>query len=108
MDRWLFDSRVWTDWNSMVLPIRTENGFDVSTEADAISVSPWMYQLRRFVKALAKTRSREKSLRHIETLSFGTKRSVHLLECEGQRFLVADGLSAPVPLTQRFAAEDRR
>ena len=47
-------------------------------------------------------------LRHVETLSLGPKRQVFLIECDGERFLVAggsDGLGAPVPLTRRFASE---
>lgn len=46
-----------------------------------------------------------RALRHVETLSLGPKRSLYLVECDGERFLVAagEGLSAPVPLTQRFA-----
>ena len=92
----------------MVLPIRTENGFYVSTAKDANSVSLWRYWLRNFATSFTKTGSHQKLLRHVETLSLGPKRSVHLVECEGQRFLVADGMSAPVPLTQRFAAEEKR
>lgn len=92
----------------MVLPFHTENGFHVPTAEDANSVSLWRYRLRSFAKSLTKTRSHQKLLRHVETLSVGPKRSVHLMECEGQRFLVADGMSAPVPLTQRFAAEEKR
>lgn len=45
-------------------------------------------------------------LRHVETLPLGPKRFLYLVECDGERFLVAaggEGLSAPVPLTQRFA-----
>lgn len=92
----------------MTLPIRTQNGFHVLTAADASPASSWKHWLQNFVKSFAKARSHQKSLRHIETLSLGAKRNVHLVECEGQRFLVADGLSAPVPLTQRFATEERR
>lgn len=55
--------------------------------------------------ALIKDRKQGKSLRHIETLTFAAKRSVFLIECDGQRFLVSDGMSAPVPLAQRYAAE---
>jgi hypothetical protein len=50
--------------------------------------------------------SGKRNLHHLETLSLGPKRSVYLVECEGERFLIAAGgehLSAPVPLTQRFA-----
>lgn len=91
----------------MVLPIRAENGFHALTAADASSVSSWRHRLQNFARSLTQTRSHQKSLRHVETLSLGAKRSVHLVECEGQRFLVADGLSAPVPLTQRFTAEEK-
>ena len=45
-------------------------------------------------------------LRHVETLPLGPKRSLYLVECDGERFLVAAGgesLSAPVPLMQRLA-----
>ena len=50
--------------------------------------------------------SAARALRHVETLPLGPKRSLYLVECDGERFLVAagaEGLSAPVPLTQRFA-----
>jgi hypothetical protein len=44
------------------------------------------------------------ALRHVETLSLGPRRSLYLVECDGERFLIAagEGLSAPVPLTQQF------
>ena len=48
-------------------------------------------------------------LGHVETLSLGPKRQVFLIECDGERFLIAGGsdcLSAPVLLAQRFAAGD--
>ncbi len=40
-------------------------------------------------------------LRHVETLPLGPRQSLYLIECGGNRFLVAAGannLSAPVPL----------
>lgn len=92
----------------MVLPIRNENAFDGSAAADARSVVTWKHQLQRLVNAFVKTGSQQKTLRHVETLSLGAKRNVYLMECDGQRFLVADGLSTPVPLTQRYATEERR
>ena len=49
------------------------------------------------------------SLRHLETLALGHKRSVYLVECDGERFLIAaggEGLSTPVPLTQKFSMRD--
>lgn len=64
--------------------------------------------VQRVMRRVSGQQSQKKSLRHVETLSFGTKRAVFLIECDGQRFLVADGMSAPVPLTQRFATEERR
>ncbi len=51
-------------------------------------------------------RMETRALRHVETLALGPKHSIYLVECDGERFLVAagaEGLSAPVPLTQRFA-----
>jgi hypothetical protein len=90
----------------MVRP--TENGFDVLTAADASDGCTWKHRLQRLVKAFSVSGPRQKSLRHVETLSLGAKRNIYLFECEGQQFLVSDGLSAPVPLTQRFAAEERR
>ena len=42
-----------------------------------------------------------RALRHVETLQLAPGRSLYLVECDGDRFLVAgggDGLSAPVPL----------
>jgi flagellar biogenesis protein FliO len=37
-------------------------------------------------------------MRHIETLPLGAKRSLYLVECDGDQFLIAagDGISAPV------------
>jgi len=92
-----------------MISTRIQNGLDVSvgfasTTTDA-NVVAWV---QRMFKRLRGQQSHKKSLRHVETLSFGTKRAVFLIECDGQRFLVADGMSAPVPLTQRFAAEERR
>lgn len=49
-----------------------------------------------------------RALRHVETLALGPRRSLYLVECDGQRFLVAGGgesLSAPVPLTQQVAVQ---
>jgi flagellar biogenesis protein FliO len=46
-------------------------------------------------------------LRHVETLPLGLKRQLLLIECDGERFLVAvtgDSVSAPVPLTRACAA----
>lgn len=107
MDRWQFVLRVWTKWDNMVHPVRIENGVGTLTEADAAKMPVWRHRARRFLKTLAAKRVPQKSLRHVETLSLGAKQKIHLLECDGQRFLVADGLSAPVPLTQRFAMEER-
>jgi hypothetical protein len=87
---------------------RIQNGLDVSggsaATMDRAGVVSWV---QRALKRLPGQRLQKKSLRHIETLSLGTKRAVFLIECDGQRFLVADGMSAPVPLMQRFAAEEQ-
>jgi len=107
MDRWQFVLRVWTKWDDMVHPLRIENGVETLTEAEAVEVPSWRHRLRGFLAAFTSTRAPQRSLRHIETLSLGAKQKIYLLECEGQRFLVADGLTAPVPLTQRFAVEER-
>ncbi len=107
MDRWQFVLRVWTNWGSMAHPLRIENGVEALAEPDAVEVPSWRQRLRVFLTAFTSMRVPQKSLRHIETLSLGAKQKIYLLECEGQRFLVAEGLSAPVPLTQRFAVEER-
>lgn len=49
-----------------------------------------------------------RTLRHIETLPLGMKRNVFLIECDGERFLLAisgDSVSSPVAVTQRSVAE---
>ena len=40
----------------------------------------------------------QRRLKRVDTLSFGPRKSVHLIACDGEHFLIADGLSAPVPL----------
>lgn len=106
MDRWQFVLRVWAKWDNMVHPVRIENGVEKLTETGAVAIPKWQHRVRRFVNTFTATRAQQRSLRHVETLSLGAKQKIHLLECEGQRFLVADGLSAPVPLLQRFAVEE--
>jgi flagellar biogenesis protein FliO len=62
-------------------------------------------QITTWLRGQARTTPR--SLRHVETLSLGPKRSLFLVECDGERFLVSaggDALSAPVPLTKHAAA----
>jgi flagellar biogenesis protein FliO len=52
-----------------------------------------------------------RSLHHVETLSLGPKRSLFLVECDGQRFLVAaagDSISSPVPLSQENAIKQQK
>ncbi len=51
---------------------------------------------------LPRARSQRRALRHVETLALGGKRSVFLIECDGQRYLVADGMSAPVALEHKI------
>ncbi len=92
----------------MAIPIRIENGLHELTAAHPGAVSPWRYRLQRFVKTLVTVRSQQKSLRHVETLSLGAKRSIHLVECEGQRFLVTDGLGSPVLLAKRSSMGEAR
>ena len=50
-----------------------------------------------------------RALMHVESLGLGPRRALHLVECDGERFLIAagDGLSAPVALTQSFRMRDR-
>lgn len=50
---------------------------------------------------------RERHLRVVETLPLGQRRSVALLECDGQRFLAgmgADGVTTLVPLAMQSTA----
>ena len=47
-------------------------------------------------RALRPRAAAKRSLRRIETLPLGPRKCVHLVECGGQYFLLADGLSAPV------------
>lgn|GEM_PF-5387251 len=42
-----------------------------------------------------------RTLRHVETLSLGQKRTIYLIECDGNRFLVTDGMSAPVAVSAK-------
>lgn len=92
-----------------MMPLRTHNGMDVAPYGAVVSegagIVAW---IQRTLKRLPSQRTQKRVLRHVETLSLGTKRAVFLIECDGQRFLLADGMSSPVPLTQRFAAEERR
>ncbi len=60
--------------------------------------------LRALVSSAARPQTR--LLRHVETLSLGQKRSLYLVECDGERFLISagnDSLSAPVPIPQKAA-----
>ena len=38
----------------------------------------------------------QRRLKRVDTLALGPRKSVYLIECDGVRFLIADGLSAPV------------
>lgn len=56
-----------------------------------------------------RTQPQARLLRQVETMQLGPRRAVYLIECDGDRFLIAaggDGVSAPVPLTQGFAARN--
>ncbi len=67
----------------------------------SIAGTAWLERLTAMLRGVTKPQAR--SLRCVETLQLGPKRSLYLVECEGQRFLVgagSDGLSAPVPLNQ--------
>ncbi len=50
------------------------------------------------------TQPQTRSLRHVETLHLGPKRTLFLVECDGHRFLLgsgSDGIHAILPLNQQ-------
>ncbi len=99
----------------MTSDLRIDNGIDIeiaSHPEKLVSRSRYSSLLAYVARLLSGAgKSQTKVLRHVETLTLGPKRTVFLIECDGQRFLLAEGASAPVPLTQHFSAavrEDRR
>ena len=56
-------------------------------------------RLSRLLRGAARPQTR--TLRQVEALHLGPKRTLYLVECDGQRFLLAaggDNVSAPVPV----------
>lgn len=90
-------------------PIRIQQGLHKTVQNASLrkdkTPGGW---LTRMWRALISERKQTKSLRHIESLSLGAKRTLFLVECDGQRYLVADGMTAPVPVVSPRVMEGSR
>lgn len=59
----------------------------------------WTGRIARLLRQAGSTSGR--TMRHLETLSLGRRHLLYLVECHGERFLIAaagDSISAPVPV----------
>lgn len=86
----------WKDrWNVGVKPPAEPETLSTAVRGDGLAgrVQQWF-----------RTRTpRERQLRLVETLALGHRRSIALVECDGQRFLAgmsADGVSTLVPIAK--------
>lgn len=85
-----------------------QHGFGSTTREGVSSGKGIAAWIERWLVRLTHRGIRQQCLRHVETLSLGAKRSVVLIECDGQRFLIAEGMSAPVALAQGRVREEQR
>lgn len=59
----------------------------------------WQAVLHRVSSVLRSQSSSQRRLHRLETLCLGHSKSVHLIECDGERYLVTENLGACVPVT---------
>ncbi len=76
-----------------------QNHMLAQSDSSLAAAGGWTQRISVIVqRALRVPAANTRRMKRVETLTLGPRKAVHLIECDGHRFLLADGLSTPVVL----------